>query len=109
MALTRNVIFIAFVLLVLVSITTQKKNQRQCIKARCNRLLKNFKKLSCKPETPGTFLNVYYWSRHNKTLTCKRLFLKNTHYKKLEKNALRSLRYPDILKHDITRPIVACF
>ena len=49
MALTRNVIFIAFVLLVLVSITTQ------CIKARCNRLLKNFKKLSCEPETPGTF------------------------------------------------------
>ena len=88
MALTRNVIFIAFVLLVLVSITTQKKKKRQ---------------------TTGTFKNVYFWSRHNKTLTCKRLFLKNTHYKKLEKNALRSLRYPDILKHDITRPIVACF
>ena len=64
MALTRNVIFIAFVLLVLVSITTQKKKKRQ---------------------TTGTFKNVYYWSTHNKTLTCKRLFLKNTHYKKLEK------------------------
>ena len=88
--MTRNVIFIAFVLLVLVNITTQKKQKGQA-------------------ETPGTFKNVYYWSRHNKTLTCKRLFLKNTHYKKLEKNVLISLRYPDILKYDITRPIVACF
>ena len=70
MALTRNVIFIAFVLLVLVSITTQKKNTRQ---ARCNRLLKNLKRLSCERETTGTFKNVYFWSRHNKTLTCKRL------------------------------------
>ena len=52
MALTRNVIFIAFVLLVLVSITTQKKKKRQ---------------------TTGTFKNVYFWSRHNKTLSCKRL------------------------------------
>ena len=61
MALTRNVIFIAFVLLVLVNITTQKKKKRQ---------------------TTGTFKNVYYWSRHNKTLSCKRLFLKNTLEKK---------------------------
>ena len=59
MAKKINVIFIAFVLLGMVCITTQKKNRKQ---AKCNRLAKNFKKLSCEPEIPGTFKNVYYWS-----------------------------------------------
>ena len=60
MAKKINVIFIAFVLLGMVCITTQKKDRKQ---AKCNRLAKNFKKLSCEPETPGTFKNVLYWSR----------------------------------------------
>ena len=73
MANNISVLSIAFVLLWMVCITTQESQQQ----ARCDRLVKKLKRGSCEYESssssqiPGTFRNIYFWSRHSKTVTCR--------------------------------------
>ena len=72
MAKRISAIYIAFIMLWIVCITTQKKTRQQ---AKSDGIEKSLKKRSLEHESSsyskilGTFINLYFLSRHNKTLT----------------------------------------